>query len=133
MVGSQSSSVPPTSCSPAHPGAAARATNAGSGAITTRAVARITDTARRWRASRRTEDDDLVDPVQGLGPEALLELLGHALLHLVVGHLVVAGRREPDTRALLDVASPKVRGHDDDRVLEVDLVPLRVGQVPVFQ
>mgnify|MGYP003694499409 CR=1 FL=1 len=81
----------------------------------------------------RVEDDDLVDPVQELGPERLLELVHDPVLHLLVGHLLVRTRREADAGSLLDVPGPEVRGHDDDRVLEVHLVTLRVRQAPVLQ
>ena len=53
------------------------------------------------------EDDDLVDPVEELRPEALLQLLGDLLLHLVVGHLDVRTRGEPDAGTLLDVLVPR--------------------------
>ena len=43
------------------------------------------------------------------------------------------GSGETDAGAFRDVTRTEVRGHDDDGVLEVDLVALRVGQVAVFQ
>ncbi len=53
----------------------------------------------------RLEDDDLVDPVQELGPEVLAHLLGRA----------------------------DVRGHDQDGVAEVDRAALAVGQPAVVE
>jgi hypothetical protein len=79
------------------------------------------------------EHDDLVDAVEELGTEGALELLHDPILHLLVGQLLVGTCGEPDGRALLDVPGSQVRGHDDDRVLEVHLVALRVREVPVFQ
>src|SRR5579884_1231684 len=35
--------------------------------------------------------------------------------------------------SLLEEPGPKVRGHDDDRVLEIDGVPETVGQLAVFE
>ena len=54
---------------------------------------------------QRLEDDDLVDPVQELGPEVLAHLLGRA----------------------------DVRGHDQHRVAEVDRAALAVGEAPVVE
>ena len=53
----------------------------------------------------RLEDDDLVDPVQELGPEVLAHLLGRA----------------------------DVRGHDQDGVAEVDRAALAVGEAAVVE
>src|SRR5438034_316707 len=78
------------------------------------------------------EDDDVVDAVQELRSERALELLQHALLHLLVGRLV-ALLEEPGRHALPDQARAEVRRHDQDRVLEVDDVTERVGQPPVVQ
>jgi hypothetical protein len=65
------------------------------------------------------EDDGVVEAVDELGVECPVDLLADLLLDPVV----LAGRRlrmEPQSGALADVARPEVRGHDDDRVLEVD-------------
>ena len=43
------------------------------------------------------------------------------------------GRREAQVAALLEEARAQVRGHDDDGVLEVDLVAETVGQLAVFK
>jgi hypothetical protein len=79
------------------------------------------------------EDDDLVDAVQELGPEHLLELRHDALLHLVVRQSLLVAEREAERLVLRDLRRSEVRGHDHDRVAEVDLPPLRVGQLPVLE
>ena len=56
-------------------------------------------------AGERFEDHDLVDPVQELGPEPLGQVLGRA----------------------------NVRGHDHDRVAEVDRAAMAVGQPAVVE
>src|SRR4051794_11600735 len=80
------------------------------------------------------EDDDVVDPVEELGPEDLLELAHDPGLHVVVGdpRLVVADG-EAERRVPGDLLRADVRRHDHDRVAEVDRPPLRVGQAPVLQ
>src|SRR4051794_12840849 len=80
------------------------------------------------------EDDDVVDPVEELGPEDLLELAHDPGLHVVVGdpRLVVADG-EAERRVAGDLLRADVRRHDHDRVAEVDRPPLRVGQAPVLQ
>ena len=51
---------------------------------------------------------------------------------VLVDRAGVAGL-EPERRLLLDEARPDVRGHDDDRVLEVHPVAEAVGQMAVFE
>src|SRR5450759_52782 len=80
------------------------------------------------------EDDDLVDTVEELRTEELLELAGHALLDRVVRHLARLLHRETELGlALGDVTGAHIAGHDDDRVLEVDLAALSIGQTPLFE
>ena len=79
------------------------------------------------------EDDDLVDAVQELGPEHLLELRHDALLHLVVREARLVADGEAERLVLRDLRGPEVRGHDHDRVAEVDLPPLRVRELPVLE
>src|SRR5207248_584412 len=66
------------------------------------------------------EDDDLVDAVEELGPEDLLQLAHDPRLHVVVGDTGLVADREADRRVLGDVRRTDVRGHDHDRVTEVD-------------
>ena len=81
---------------------------------------------------KRIEDDDVIDAVDELGRELFLQLLiDHLLRALLVafdGLLVEAHMtlRRQEARA-------EVRGHDDERVAEVDLIAERVGQDPIFE
>ena len=80
----------------------------------------------------RLEDDDLVDAVDELRVEGLLDLAEHHVVDAAADHAAV-GRLEPERRLLLDEAGADVRGHDDDRVLEVHPVAEAVGQVAVLE
>ncbi len=88
-------------------------------------------------ARQLMEDDDFVDAVEELRTERLLNFLHHPALHPIVGFDFVLGREL--LRAEADVGGRRhsdradVAGHDDDRVFEVDLTPLRIGQAPVFE
>ena len=77
------------------------------------------------------EDDDLVETVDELGPEVLFQLLGHPLLHVLVGDLLVLDV-EPDG-LLVKVTRTQVGGHDDHRVLEVDAATLSIGETTLFE
>ena len=82
----------------------------------------------QWR-----EHDRVIDAVQELGAEVLFELFINLCLHTrVVMRQVVSGL-EARQNTLVDVTCTKVRGHDDDRVLEVDLASLGVGQATFFE
>ena len=77
------------------------------------------------------EDDDLVDPVEELGPEVRLERLVDLGLHALVGHGL---RRLGEAHArLAQVGGPEVRRHDQHGVLEVDRATLGVGQAAVLE
>ena len=78
------------------------------------------------------KDDRLVDPVQELGGEVPPELLQYELLDLL-RVLDLLGAAESHPRPVDEVFGPDVRGHDDQRVLEVDEVPVGVGQDAVLQ
>src|SRR5256714_6387028 len=73
-------------------------------------------------ARELVEDDYVVNAVQELRLEVLAQDLCDGLAHLL---LVVAH--------LLNLTAPKVRGHNQDRVLEVHRAPLRVGQATVVE
>ena len=81
------------------------------------------------------EDDNLVHTVEELGPEELLHLLQHLVLHVLV-RLRVAWIEldvaEPKPLVHLDRPDAHVRGHDDDGVSEVDRSPLAVGELSVL-
>src|SRR5918994_1919559 len=79
------------------------------------------------------EDDHLVDPVEELGPEDLLELAHDPDLHVLVGHAGLVTDREADAGVLGDLRGAHVRGHDHDRVAEVDRAPLGVREPSVLQ
>ena len=87
---------------------------------------------------QRAEDDRRVDAVEELGAEVLLELGRDLVLHELVRALgpVRVGQpmaRKPEARVRLELLRAEVRGHDDDRVAEVDPAALGVGQVPVLE
>ena len=83
------------------------------------------------------EDHRLVEAVEELGPEDALHLLGDLVLHplvmLVGGLRLVLRHRESKPRVFANQVRPDVGGHDDDRVAEVDLAALGIGQVPVVE
>ena len=100
----------------------------------------IRSTISRISSTRQAaEDDRCVDPVQELGPEAVLQLRGDLVLHQLVGllappaALVVRDRPEAEGRVGLELLRAEVRGHDDDRVPEVDPATLGVRQLPVLE
>src|SRR4030095_14589768 len=73
------------------------------------------------------EDDDLIHPVEKLGPEVFSQGLEHAILHALV---LLAFRL-----ALIfeDHVAADVRGHDDNRVLEVHHATLTIRKPAVIQ
>src|SRR5262249_28817532 len=79
------------------------------------------------------EDDHLVDAVQELGAEDLLQVAHDARLHVLVGEALLVREVEAERDVLRDRGRADVRRHDHDHVPEVDLAPLRVGQLPVLE
>src|SRR5262249_11913526 len=79
------------------------------------------DDAVELRTSQTVEDDDLVHPIQELGPEVLAERAHDPLL------------RDGLVDALGEEVAPEVRGHDDHGVLEVDDPTLAVGEPSVVE
>src|SRR3954453_13838161 len=79
------------------------------------------------------EDDHLVDPVEELRPEDFFQVAHDPVLHVAVGHAGLVGDGEPDRGVLRDLAGADVRGHDHDRVAEVDGATLGVGEAPVLE
>ena len=75
---------------------------------------------------KRRVEDDLVQPVQKLGPELPLEQAVD-LLARFLGELAVRAD------ALEDDAAAQVRGEDDDGVLKVHRPALRIGDAAVVQ
>src|SRR5690606_9837829 len=75
---------------------------------------------------------DVVDTVEELGLEVPLELFIDLALHPLVAGLRVALDLEAH-RAAGDRGGPEVRGHDDDRVLEVHDPTLTVGEATLFE
>ena len=78
------------------------------------------------------EDDDVVEPVQELGPEVLLDGDFEPLFHLLVAAGLVAAAVEPEDVGVRGHLGAGVGGHDDDRVLEVDVAAEAVGQPAFF-
>src|SRR5918998_5023765 len=80
---------------------------------------------------QRLEDDDLIHPVEELGAEGPLQRVAGASLGLAEVHALL--RREAELAVAHQVLTAHVRGHDDDRVLEVDRPALGVGEPSVVQ
>src|SRR5471032_2763160 len=78
-------------------------------------------------AAERVEEDDLVDPVQELGPEVLTQRLVHLAPRAFINSTAFAHRLFGD-----EVAA-QIGRHDDDRVLEVDRPALAIRQPPIVQ
>src|SRR3970282_2425706 len=77
------------------------------------------------------EDDHFVNAVEELRAERVLELTQDAVL-LAKIEFTLGIALKPE-RGPLDKAGPDVRGHDDDRVLEVHLPPQAVRQYAIVQ
>ena len=77
---------------------------------------------------QRVEDDHVVDAVEELRTEVPVQLLLHLALHL---RFLL--RRLHRLLVLEDELRADVRGHDDDRVLEVDDAAFRVRQTAVVE
>src|SRR5262249_2415994 len=84
------------------------------------------------RTVERMEHDRLVDPVQELRIEGLLELVEDRPLHAAIGGLFTLLRKSQASPAL-DLTRAEIRGHDEHRVLEVDLAAQAVGQHAVVE
>src|ERR1700721_731804 len=84
------------------------------------------------RIRQRLEQNDLVDAVEELGVEGSLHLVLHQVFDLLHDH-VFAVALEAEPLPALQMPRADVRGHDDDRVLEVDCVAEAIGQLPVFK
>ena len=74
---------------------------------------------------KRAEDDDLVDPVEELGPEVPRSTSMSSSFSSLEG--LVA------PRVRLDPVGAEVAGHDHDGVLEVDRAALGVGEAAVVE
>ena len=82
------------------------------------------------------EDDGRIDAVKELWSEHCFELRHDLVAHLRVIALLLSFGILFDGEAKVhfarDLFSADVRGHDDDRVAEIDLAPLGVGEIAVF-
>ena len=79
-----------------------------------------------------------IDPVQELRLEPvarILHSLENALFHLLVVQTfrIVLAKTETQAPAALNQLRPQVGSHHNHRVLEINLAPLRIGQVPVLK
>src|SRR5215213_139280 len=79
------------------------------------------------------EDDHLVDPVEELRSEDFFEVAHDPVFHVVVRHAGLVGDGEADRGVLRDLRGADVRGHDHDRVAEVDRASLGVGEPAVLE
>src|ERR1700721_1292889 len=84
------------------------------------------------RFAQSQEQNDLVQPVQEFRIEGALDFALHQFLNLA-RNLIFIRRLETKPLALLQVPSPDVRGHDEDRVLEVDSIAQPVRELAVFK
>src|SRR5687768_13402121 len=71
-------------------------------------------------SAERTEQDDLVDSVQELGPELPVQLLHH----LIAGTV---------NAQILDPVAPNIGSHDDDRILEIYGAALTIRETAIIQ
>jgi hypothetical protein len=82
------------------------------------------DDRAHLRALQAVEENDLVHAVQELGPEVSPHHRHHLLAH-GVGVLALG--------LVHEILGAEIRGHDDERVAEVDRAALAVGQPPIVQ
>jgi hypothetical protein len=88
----------------------------------------LRDDAAHVLAGERPKDDDAVDAVDELRPEALMNRLGHQLRRERGGDMC----HEAGARVLPDRAA-EIRRQDDDAVAEVNGVPLRIGEPAIVE
>jgi len=80
----------------------------------------------------RHEENDVVEAIEEFGIEGPFHFAADLIFHL--GRLAFELRGlETQVTALFQESRAEVRGHDDDCVLEIDLVAEAVGQLPVFK
>src|SRR5262245_61217913 len=79
----------------------------------------------------RVEDDDFIHAVEKLRPEVIPHLSENRFFH----SFVTFTRERPAILPLVfeDAIAPDIRGHDDNRVLEIDHPALPIGQPPVVE
>jgi ATP-dependent Clp protease ATP-binding subunit ClpC len=77
------------------------------------------------------EHDDVVQPVEELGPENFFDLVRDAGFHTFV-RCVLVGLLEAEARFVLDRFGARVGGHDQDHVTKVDLASEGIGQPALF-
>src|ERR1017187_780964 len=78
------------------------------------------------------EQNYFVEAVEEFGVERLLYLGAHHVLDFR-RHAFTRGGGKAQVAALLEEAGAQIGGHDDDGVLEIDLVAEAVGQLAVFE
>ena len=83
------------------------------------------------------EHDGAINAVQEFRPEEALDLIEHVVLHPLVVGLLPFGEitlmREAQRPVLPDQVGADIARHHDERVSEVDLAALGVGQVAVVE
>ena len=82
--------------------------------------------------AQRVEDDDFIEPVQELGVKRALNLVPYQFLDFFCDRIFLR-RLEAQAFALLQMAGPNIRSHDDDRVLEINRIAEAVSQLAVFK
>ena len=70
------------------------------------------------------EDDDFIDTVNEFRTEVMAYHTEHQLFHVRIIQF---------TKTFLNQIGTEVRGHNDDRITEVDRSPLPVSQTPIIQ
>ena len=91
-----------------------------------------TDDPAELFGAELAEDDQLVETVDELGLERLARGLQQAVAELVVIVVHARSGRESERRAVRGAFRADIRGHDDDRIAEVDVAAERVGEAALL-
>src|SRR5690606_8358736 len=85
-------------------------------------------------ALQRVEHDDIVEPVEELGTERTPRRMLYRRLHVLFFRLAFGGGSKPDAGAeVFQVTNSDVRGHDDDRISEINPTAQAICQDAVIQ
>ena len=79
------------------------------------------------------EHKNLINSVDKLRLEDLLDLLHHAVLHLVIVGFCILLHSKAQMSRLNDPLCSGIGCHDNDRVLEADLTSLCIGHMTILQ
>ena len=82
---------------------------------------------------QRMEHDRIVDTIQKLRFEHPFHFVHDAGLHSLVADFLIILGHETELLRRNDILSPGVGGHNDNSILEVDLMTLRIRDMTVIQ